>query len=225
MEIITCNGVKIPVDPNFIHGEVADRLRAEKYEQHEVAGMRRFLTDESRVLELGAGIGFTSCYMANELNVPYIACVEANPALCTFMAQVHHLNGVKGAHIVNAIAISDNDPLPHSGMMPFYLRQKFTASSRIPPRNDPGTEIQVKGERLSKLIRSHRADAIVADIEGSEVLLFQDVDLRPIKHVFLELHTRMTGKVRMAKVFDDLHAQGLYYNQFVSRGAVVLFSR
>ena len=133
-EFILCRGVKFPYDKRFISDKVARRLRNDLYEKPEVLGLSKFLKPTDRILELGSGIGFVSSYAATQLGVHHITCVEANPELCAYIRQVHLENGVKGATIHNAVALSDVSEWPASDTVPFYITDPFFSLSLVKPR-------------------------------------------------------------------------------------------
>ena len=79
--------------------------------------------EDDVVVELGAGIGFMSTLVATKRKIKAVHAFEANPQLIPYIASVHAANGVKNAHVTNAILG------PEAGSVPFYIREKFIASS------------------------------------------------------------------------------------------------
>lgn len=225
-QIIECRGVKIPHDPRFISEKVAKRLRKDMYETPEVTGLAKFIKPSDRVLELGAGIGFISSYVATNLGVTEITCIEANPELCSYIRTVHATNGVASAEVLNTIALPDDCDWPESDAMPFYITDPFWSSSMIKPRDANGvTETQVPVMRLSALIDRIRPSVIICDIEGGEETLFNAVDLTGVRAIFLELHTRVYGGHGVRRVFDAMHRHDFFYHQKASCADVVMFER
>jgi FkbM family methyltransferase len=178
-----------------------------------------------RVLELGSGIGFVSSYLAKQLNVEHITCVEANPELCGYIERVHQANAITNATVENAVALSDYAAWPNDGNVPFYITDPFWSSSLSEPRSRPSTRTQVRAVRLSDLIARTRPTVIVCDIEGGEASLFDSVNLSGVRAIYMELHTRVYGGSGIRKVFDDMHRNNFFYHQKASCGDVVLFER
>lgn len=224
-DVITCRGIRFPAEDRIITAKVAKRLRRDMYETPEVTALAQFLQPGDRVLELGAGIGFISSYIARTCDADHIACVEANPQLCAYIGRVHAENGVTNASVRNVVALSDAAPLPKDGRMPFYLTDPFWSASLTPPRDGSATRVGVEAVRLSDLVAELRPTVIICDIEGGECGLFEACDLAGVRHIALELHTRVYGGAGVRKVFDDLHRQDFFYHQKVSRGDIVLFER
>ena len=177
------------------------------------------------VLELGAGIGFISTFLAKVLGVSHITCVEANPELCEFISCVHAANSVSNAEVRNALALSDVVEIPENNAVPFYVTNPFWSSSLIPPSKGSYNTINVPVIRLSEIVAEVEPSVIVCDIEGGEVELFEEVDLTGVKHIYMELHTRVCGGAGIVKVFESMHRCGFFYHQRVSSEGVVLFKR
>lgn len=222
---ITCRDIRFPADDRIITAKVAKRLRRDMYETPEVTALAKFVKPGDRVLELGAGIGFISSFIARTHDVEHITCVEANPQLCAYIGRVHAMNGVTNASIRNVVALSDAAPWPEQGQMPFHLTEPFWSSSLTPPRDGVSTRIGVDALRLSDLVTELRPTVIICDIEGGECGLFEACTLTGVRNIALELHTRVYGGAGVRKVFDDLHRHDFFYHQKVSSGDIVLFER
>jgi FkbM family methyltransferase len=224
-DLLECRGVLIPNDEDFISEKVAKRLSRDMYETPEVLGLPKFIRPSDRVLELGAGIGFISSFLAAQLNVAHVTCIEANPQLCPYIERVHLANGVTCATVENAVALSDCSDCPGGDTMPFYVTDPFWSSSMTQPRSQPYDLTQVPAVRLSDVIKQVRPSVIVCDIEGGEASLFETVDLSGVRAIYMELHTRVYGGAGIRKAFDAMHRNDFFYHQKVSCGDVVLFER
>lgn len=219
-EVFDLHGVQIPNDPAFITNQIARAISKGRYEKQEVTTTPRFITAEDRVLELGAGLGFISTYVAKTLGVSQITCVEADPKLCGFIERVHAMNGIKGAQVRNCVATGQGE----RGTMPFYVRDPFWSSS-LDPEPDYVSMEDVPVVPLGELIAESSANTLIVDIEGGERDLFQGADLTGVNKIFLELHTRKIRRMGIKLCFDALSAQDFCYDQQVSNGGAVLFQR
>lgn len=224
-ELIECRGVRLPRDSRFISAKVEKRLDRDMYETPEVLGLPKFIKRRDRVLELGSGIGFVSSYLATQLDVAQITCIEANPELCAYIERVHEANGITHASVRNAVALPDDAAWPADGTVPFYVTEPFWSSSMTEPRSTPSTLTHVPALRLSDLVAELKPTVIVCDIEGGEASLFGSVDLTGVRAIYMELHTRVYGGMGIQKVFDDLHRAGFFYHQKASCADVVLFEK
>lgn len=220
-EILETQGVRIPLEPPTITPKIERAIRKNRYELDEVTGTPKFIEPEDRVIELGAGIGFISSFLATQLGVKDIMCVEADPTLCAFIKKVHALNGLTTAEVRNCVALNDAAP---DGSATFYVREQFWSSSL--DGSEPYQQaIDVPAFRLSSMIREFRANTLIVDIEGGERDIFAPLDLTGIDKIFLEIHTRKIKRIGIKRCFDALSAAGFAYDQQVSRGGSVLFRR
>lgn len=224
-EMIECRDIRFPVDRQVITEKVARRLRKDMYETPEVAALSDVIRPGDRLLELGSGIGFISSFIARNFDIDHITCIEANPRLCAYIDRVHAANGVGNATVRNAVALSDFALWPDGDKVPFYLTEPFWSSAMSPPKRGDATKILVNAVRLSDLVEEVTPTVIICDIEGGECGLFEACTLAGVRHISLELHTRVYGGSGVRKVFDDLHRHGFFYHQKGSRGDVVLFER
>ncbi|WP_336423721.1 FkbM family methyltransferase [Roseovarius sp. D0-M9] len=223
--MIECRGIAMPHDERFINTKVHKRLSQDMYETPEVLGLEKFIKSSDRILELGAGLGFISSYLVKHLGVDHVTCVEANPQLCNYIERVHRANEIENASITNAVALSDSATWPKDDVMPFYVTDPFWSSSLSEPQNKPSTITHVAATRLSDMIKRENPSVIVCDIEGGEASLFDSVDLKGVRAIYMELHTRVYGGAGIRKVFDDMHRHNFFYHQKASCADVVLFER
>lgn len=214
-------GVKIPNDPVFISNKIGRSIREDRYEVEEVLAIPKFIKPDDRVIELGAGIGFISSFLAIELGVKKILCVEADPNLCAFIEKVHKLNGIKGVQVRNCVALN-GQATPE--MMKFFVREQFWSSS-LDDDSPYVSVVNVPAVKLSALIQEFNANVLIIDIEGGERDLFEGTDLTGVNKIFLEVHTRKIKRIGIKHCFDALSAAGFAYDQQVSRGGAVLFNR
>ena len=225
-EFIMCRGVKFPYDKRFISDKVAKRLRTDTYESPEVLGLAKFLKPTDRILEFGSGLGFISSFAAKQFGVSDITCVEANPELCSYIRRVHSENGIEGATVCNAVALSDASEWPAGDTVPFYITNPFWSSSLAKPRKQVEyLETSVPVIRFNELIEQKKPTVIICDIEGGEEDLFRQAKLKGVRSVFMELHTRIYGGHGIRNVFDAMHRNGFFYHQKASCADVVLFER
>ncbi len=220
-KILEIDGVRIPYDSSIITQKIKRSITKGRYERDEVTGTPKFIKSDDRVIELGSGIGFISSFIATQLGVNNMMCVEADPNLCEFISRVHKENGIQNAQIRNVVALNDAGD---AGSIPFYVRDPFWSSSL-----DPGEEyvkaVDVPTVRLSELIKGFEANTLIVDIEGGERDLFSPLDLTGIDKIFLEIHTRKIKRIGIKMCFDALSAAGFSYDQQVSCGGSVLFRK
>lgn len=220
---LECQGIQFPENDDVLTQRVRRKLNKGSYELPESKSLHRFLTSDSRVLELGGGIGFISSFCC-KIGVEAITTIEANPVLCDYIRDVHVLNDITNANVINGVAMTDQQARGDSTMS-FYVTDPFWSSSLAKPSGLPFEEIRVPVHSLSDIINDSRANVIVCDIEGGELDLFEDTDLGRVNHVFMELHTRRYGGRGVIRIFEAMHKQGFFYHQKISGHDVCLFQR
>lgn len=218
------NGVSLPHDDAIITPQVAAALKRGNYERPEVLATPKFLEPEDRVLELGAGIGYISSYVAKVVGVAHVTCVEANPMLADYIRRMHEMQGLSNTSVKNCVAVPGSAKLAPEKEVDFYIRDPFWSSS-LDAGRDVVSVARIPQEYLSDLIRDADATAMIVDIEGGERDIFQGGDLGTVRKIYVELHTRYIRPKGIKACFDALSEQGFYYDQRVSHGGVVLFRK
>ena len=180
------SGVWLPIDRGVLSPRMELSLAAGRYEARERAMATRVIQPGDVVLELGSGLGFISSYVRQCTGAGKIICVEANPRLIPYIRSVHALNAVANVEVLNRVVVT-TDGTPQT--FPFYCRNDFWASSLSPvPPYD--SVVDVPALPLAEILRTHRPDVLIMDIEGGEIDLLKTPNLGSIRAVVVETHTR-----------------------------------
>lgn len=214
------NGVIVPLDPSIITPVIRNAILDGRFEAEEARHIPKIVRPGDQVLEIGAGIGFISTLLSREPRVSNVIAVEANPLLMDYMADLHHVNGVRKVRRVNAVL--SNGPETEAT---FYLRQDFWMGSLMSGPNAYYGTVRVPTANLNGLLRDEGVNLIVCDVEGAETFLFDDADLSGVDRIFLELHDHVTGMLSIGRLFATLAAQGFIYDPRHSEGSVILFRK
>lgn len=202
--------LRVAVDNATVAARIRTAIAEGTYETSEAQVLPRLVRPDDSVLELGAGLGFVSTLLMKQVRPQRYTAVEADPRLIPLIERTHKLNGVTGVSVVQAIA-SENPTILERGYAGFQVDEEFWASHAVDPALDVSV-LRIPVVSLSKLIADNEVTFIVADIEGGETELFDNVDLSAVRAVELELHRSQIGAVGVAKVFDTLHRQGLMHD-------------
>lgn len=213
-------GIRIPDDPRIITPAIRRAILTGRFEAEEAAAVPGIVRPGDRVLEIGAGIGFMSTLLLRRPEVECVIAVEANPALISYMGDLHAENGVDGVIRLNAVLTNDT-----RDRATFYVRHDFWMGSLMAHPNPYVGTIEVPTHSLDRLLRDEAITLIVCDIEGAEAFLFEGADLGPVDRIFLELHDHVTGLRGVGAVFRALAAHDFAYDPRHSTGSVVLFQR
>lgn len=217
---VVSRGIKFPKDGKFITGMIRGSLKQGSYEAKEADVMLKVVRDGDTVIELGAGIGFMSSYIAANRKVNAVHSFEANPHLIPLIRQVHQINGLENTHITNAILG------PRKGKVDFHVSAKLLESTLSPVEGSTYDEVvKVDVLNANKVLRDTGANMLVCDIEGAEVDLIPKLDLSNIRAAVIELHPQWIGPEGVNAVFRAFMDGGLAYYARGSTQKVVSFRR
>ncbi len=221
--VFRSRGMRIPHDPALITPKLRRRMRRGDYERREVEAVRALVRPDDVVIELGAGLGYMSTFMAANRKVATVHSFEANPALIPAIERLHRANDVTGVTVHNAILGR------RKGRAKFYVRENFLASSLSaePAGEDSPVlrveEIEVRNARATFAELS--PTFLVCDIEGAEAEVLPLPDLSGLRGAVIELHPQWIGEAGVRAVFDALHGAGLTFYPRVSNKKVAAFLR
>lgn len=224
VETMVASGVRVPLDRRIVTPPIEAALRNGVYEADETRSLPEVVRKGDRVLELGAGMGFVSTILAKRTKAAKVVALEANPQLIPFIHQVHAINNVRGVEVVNGVASAGPAPKANATAT-FYARPDFWMSSLSPEPYAYDRAYDVPVLPLDALLRDHRINMVVCDIEGGEVALLPEADLSGVDRVYVEVHDHLTGLSGVKTLFDALSAKGFAYDLRHSCGSVVLFTR
>lgn len=220
MEIVEHLGVKLPVNPQFVSPQIAEFIRAGRYETREGKLLDKIIEPGDRILELGGGLGFISTLAAKRPEVEAILVYEGNPKLKEAITQTHKLNGVSNVEIRTGVVFADDS----EKSVPFYVRSQFWGSSLEKREGETAADaVNIPVTSMRDVIAEFKPTMIVCDIEGGEASLFDGSALPGVRRVMLEVHQQHIGRNSMAKLFANMAKAGFHYDQDNSVGAVVLF--
>lgn len=210
------NGVQLEVPRGMLAPDIWEALCLGTYEAEELAGLMGIIREEDVVLELGAGLGFISTFIARALRPARITCVEADPLVAALARRTHALNRVD-------VTLKEGLVAREAGSMPFHRQPSFWASgvAWLPE----STTVELPALAFRDLLAEVRPTVLVLDVEGAECGLFEGVDLAGVRAISLELHRRLTGLAGIRDLFMTLGAQGFAYEPTWSNGPVVVFGR
>jgi FkbM family methyltransferase len=198
--VVERDGIQLIVD----HPAISDRMYyvlCRRYEQKESERSVRYLLPSDRVLEVGAGVGWTALRALKSCGMIDYAVVEANPSVFPLLQENLRLNGRTIPAFHAAIT-------PVSGPQDFHLHRDFWSSS-VHVRNGMVATASVPGLTLRDVTASlqFRPNALVMDIEGGEIDI-ADEDWLLFEKVLLEVHVRIVGSESVAQLEDRLAALG-----------------
>jgi FkbM family methyltransferase len=181
---------------------IAQHLRetATSFNQAELERLHPFLTQDSRVLIVGAHIGCLAIPLSRL--VREVVALEPNPVTCRLLEINVALNRVSNFHTHNIAAGDQRQQIP------FLMNRVNSGGSKRQPLtpylyyHDRPQIIQVESHSLDEYLSGH-FDLIVLDIEGSEIFALRGMprllaQAQVLQVEFLPHHLKMVAGVDVA---------------------------
>jgi FkbM family methyltransferase len=185
--IVTINGVKLDLNGDVFSKSMIKQIRKKKYEQDEIALIRLLLNKDQPVVDLGAGIGFTTCYIDLSTETTVMG-IEANEALIPHLERTRKINRANFEIVHSAYN-------PVEETVTFHRAADFWSSSQYDRENVEQQQTVVPATSLAALIDDLNTEwplQLVADIEGGEHhLIVEEIDILRDNFglIILELHS------------------------------------
>lgn len=216
-------GVVLEIDPAVMAPRIVEAIKRGVYEKAEARIVKSLIKEGDVALELGAGIGLVTTVMASDSRVAKIVAYEADVQLADIARKTLLLNNISNngrVDIRNAV-VSNSITTP---FVEFYVSNEFWMSS-LQNNKEASRVDAVRVDRFNEVLHDVKPDLIVCDIEGGELDLFADADLRTVARILVELHQYRIGDKGIMDLFSSLHVRGFCYDQYRSERAVVCFYR
>ena len=189
------------------------------WESDEIRILKRVLTRDDRVLELGACTGFLSIYCSKKLGNYRVVAVEANTNLMKLIRFHQKLNEVK-FKVINAVV--GNNKSYKLNILPDIF------ASSLEKADQKTGAIEIRGISLNRIYKEFRFNFMIIDIEGGEYDLFlESVVPDTVNKILVEFHGISKHSGQLDNKYNDVQAllksKGFIckYNQ----GRVQYFSR
>lgn len=189
------------------------------YAQRLCESVEGYVKEGARVLTLGAGIGLVSM-LAFQKSKQTVMAVEADPTLLQVLETNALLNDAELDIRMGCVVTGQDD-----GMTDYYISSDLWSSSIYVERGeDLGAEhVQVPVLNVDTLIKEHKADVLLVDIQGAELGLFEQKELKGIETLILTIHTELIGENATARVISNLLSKGFELKDMM--GWVFVFKR
>ena len=192
-------GVKLEIPASFLTATIRQSLLDGWYENDEVSQALDLVRPGDVVLELGAGLGFTSAKIARHPHVDRLVAVEADTRMAAVARRTYNLSSANVELITAVIAGSD-------GEVSFNIAPEILASSLFPMEG--GTSIRLPAISLKPLLQLVEPSVLIVDIEGSEAFIFDGGSLPYLRHIVLQVHPGIIGLHGLARTFAALTRAG-----------------
>jgi FkbM family methyltransferase len=204
MRAFTLRGLTLYLPEAALKGNLERSLSAGRYENHEADALLLHLRPGDRMLDLGAGLGFTCALAARVLGEDAVTGVEAGPETVKLARRNLAANGFEGVKVLKGAVVAAGE-----GEVEFGQRPAFWASGLKGPDGWPENAevIRVPARPLGKLLAKFAPTVISCDIEGGELEVLCEA-LPGVRLVVVETHPQVYGPQGVARIVAALQAQG-----------------
>ena len=216
------NGVKLQIPDALLSKRIAEKLENGRYEGHEANAALMRVRGDTRVLELGAGLGYIASICAAIAGPHNVTTVEANPDMLPVVRGNLERNGFADVTVLHGAVTGHADV---GDAIEFERTKAFWGASIAREGSNPDAIVSVPLLRLSDLLKRYRPHIVIMDIEGAEQTLFDEVWPSHVRSVMMELHPGRYPDTTIKKMIDCLSASGMTYDPGPSRGRIVGFRR
>lgn len=214
--------IVLEVPEGLLNDKLSKKISAGQYEKAEANAARSCVQRGHRVLELGGGIGYISSICAQLTPPENVITVEANPNTVKVIEHNLTLNGAAKTQVIHAAVVGEKFA---EETVLFRVGSLFWGSSIADANSKPRSVIEVPALQISEILRFHRPEVVIIDIEGGEEALFDQIWPRFVRHVLMEIHPKLYEATVIKKIVDCMSQSGLTYDPSVSRGALLAFQR
>jgi FkbM family methyltransferase len=197
---VEIQGVILPIGAHLSR-QMRKVIYQGKYEKHELNIIKRSLTPDDVVLELGAGLGLVSTYCAKRIGSDRVFAFEANAGLEPILQSTYALNGVSPHLSISMLG-------KEVGEKVLYIEQDLWSSSTV-RRSKSAQKTMVPVQKADEALATINPSFLIVDIEGGEHDLLQHLPLSRVSKVMIEVHERVIGKSEVEAVRGLLGAAGL----------------
>ena len=224
-------GIRIPIDPSVMSEKMRHAVQTGRYDQDRAARMVQMLEPGDRVVDLGAGLGFISAFIARLGRAETVVAIEGDPNIIPLIQALHRMNDVSCV-VRNALVV----PSRTADTAPFYVHHDLWASSLLPLKARNLKEIiQVPVLTFAEVINEYAPTILMIDFEvlrelvpsiaSPQVDVMGQIDFRAVPKVQLMLKPKEMGLDGVKRAFDVLSSQGFAYDAVHSVGNIVLMRR
>ncbi|MEL7098987.1 MAG: FkbM family methyltransferase [Pseudomonadota bacterium] len=216
-DTIKARGVALPLSA-AIPGRIRGALKRGEYD----APLARAALDTGQagdiVVDLGAGLGFTSALMTRRGKAAEVHAFEPQTELADIIREVHRLNNVTGSVTEATLGKRKGKADLHVGSHLLRASLAFDPGQETCPQS-----IDVLNAKTT--LKSLKASLLICDIGGAEAAVLPDLDLSALRAVIVRLHPKLIGADGVREVFSCAQEAGLAYNPGASNGKIVSFVR
>lgn len=217
------NGVDLVVPDDLNSDHLREKIESGWYERSEARAAARRIRPGQRVLEVGAGLGYVTTLCARAAGPENVLSVEANPRMIEVIRSNLERNGCGEVTLIHA-AVTGRAKEGETAT--FHTGQAFWGGALARREDAVSEEVTVPLVSIRSLLKAHKPQVVILDIEGAEADLFQRPWPRFVQHVVMELHPdRYKDDSVVPHIIRSMAEAGLTYDHRTSNGKVLGFRR
>lgn len=204
MRSFKLRGLALYLPESALKGNLERALVSGRYENHEADALLLHLRAGDRLLDLGAGLGFTCALAARVLGEGEVFWVEAGSETVKLARRNLAANGFPGVKVLRGAVVGTG-----GGEVDFGQRPAFWASALKGPEGWPekARVIRVPARPIGTLLAKLSPSVISCDIEGGELEVLTQ-PLPGVRLVVVETHPPVYGPEGVQRIGASLAAQG-----------------
>lgn len=187
------------------------------YEGGELRIVKKKLSSDDIVLELGTGIGFITTVCAKIIGSDKVYSFEANSLMKPVTEELFAKNQVTPNFSIALLASAESQG-------EFYAQNNFLASSEK-AKHQKGTFVKVPVLDLNDTISKIKPTYLLMDIEGNELDILKIIDFQTIQKVQFELHPQYLNKEEIEFIFKKLETYSFKMDKSVSKSNYYFFEK
>ena len=220
-DIVVYEGHRFDIRHPRCTQQIAAALVRGSYEDREIALIRRHVSADDRVLELGACMGATSLVLHDIVGAENLLVVEADP---------RNLDMARGMFALNGVAIRmEHGVLMAGGNVPEcvdFTSNANPSSSSLATREGAERAETVPALSFEEVLEREGSTALVLDIEGGEHDLFtRAASLGTLRLIVMETHPHVVGEAGMRAMHAGLAAHGFRLHRSYRAGQFLVLRR
>jgi FkbM family methyltransferase len=227
-KLIEIDDFMVFVDHDNYAPEIIATLESGWYESRERWLAKEILEPDDRVIEAGTAVGLVAMTAALIVGAANVLTFDANPEIVADAQCNFKRNGL--GEIKSRWGVLKNRRSVHRGeneTVDFYISKHFWASRLQASEHDESIlkMVQVPVFCLEDEIEVHGANVLICDIEGGEVELLMESDLRSIRKIIIETHYGWVGEQETDEMMRKLISDGFSIHLGLSGQQVITLRR
>lgn len=192
-ETSSVRGIELPIDRRLMAPWICKAILEGTYETLEASAIEQHVKPGDRVVDIGAGIGFTSA-VSSRSGAAVVYAFEADARLLPLIQKTFTLNRIANVDVFNLGVV----PVGAKSQCELYIRDGFWSSSLYGNTKPYASVASCPAIHIDKLIRDYSPTVIVSDSEGSEFELFGSIKLNGVRSIIVEVHMSVMQSVDAA---------------------------